>query len=409
MSIMPSPEMTILAGEIPRDNRALQPFSNAAIAFLDELSKNLRANTEAKQLPDVMSFAFWCRKSQLARLKVRFGEEYRRMGRGTVFHITPSNVPVNFAYSFAFGLLAGNGNIVRLPTAEFASATIVSETISRLLLQPQHSALRSMNALIRYQREKDFNVGQFGNDCSLTEQFSAHADARIIWGGDATVKAIRKFAIPSRAVEVTFADRYSFCVMDEAALAGLSEDALKKLARNFYNDSYLMDQNACSSPHLIVWLNSEKPETRKHFWDALEEEVRASYDLADVQAVDRHARLMGNFVRGPSDQRAEKSSGPAIRVNLSTLDDTTDDLRGTSGLFYEHCAEQLNDIAEIVNNKYQTLTYFGVDKDLLGNFVTSNQLSGIDRIVPVGEALAIDTIWDGIDVLKTLSRIIDVR
>ena len=409
MSIKPGPKLTMLVGEIPRDHQALQPFSGLVIAFLNELSKDLRSNTEAKQLADVMTFAFWCRKSQLERLQLRFGDEHRRMGRGTVFHITPSNVPLNFAYSFAFGLLAGNGNIVRLPTAEFTAANIVSDAIWRVLHQPQHATLLSMNALVRYKRETDFMSKQFGDENFYTSHFSAISDARIIWGGDATVKAIRKFAIPSRAVEVTFADRYSFCVMDEIAVAELSDDALKNLARNFYNDSYLMDQNACSSPHLIVWLHTPAKPVRKRFWDALENEAQASYELADVQAVDRHTRLMGNFARGPSGQRAEKISGQAIRVKLPTLDNSTDELRGTSGLFYEYSAEHLNDIAGIVNNKYQTLTYFGVDKDVLGNFVTANQLSGIDRIVPVGEALAIDTIWDGVDVLKTLSRIIDVR
>ena len=33
-----------------------------------------------------------------------------------IFHITPSNIPTNFAYSFIFGLLTGNSNIVKVPT-----------------------------------------------------------------------------------------------------------------------------------------------------------------------------------------------------------------------------------------------------------------------------------------------------
>ena len=39
-----------------------------------------------------------------------------RMGRGVVFHIAPSNVAVNYAYSFAVGFVLGNANLVRLPS-----------------------------------------------------------------------------------------------------------------------------------------------------------------------------------------------------------------------------------------------------------------------------------------------------
>ena len=38
----------------------------------------------------------------------------KRVGRGIVFHITPSNVPLNFAYSWLSGILSGNLNIVRV-------------------------------------------------------------------------------------------------------------------------------------------------------------------------------------------------------------------------------------------------------------------------------------------------------
>ena len=41
------------------------------------------------------------------------------IGRGSILHITPSNVPMNFAYSLSFGLLSGNRNIIRLPGRNF--------------------------------------------------------------------------------------------------------------------------------------------------------------------------------------------------------------------------------------------------------------------------------------------------
>ena len=40
------------------------------------------------------------------------------------------------------------------------------------------------------------------------------------------------------------------------------------MLKNFYNDTYLIDQNACTSPHLIIWYgDKEKIKTAKSiFW-----------------------------------------------------------------------------------------------------------------------------------------------
>ena len=42
-----------------------------------------------------------------------------RLGVGLAFHITPSNMPTNFAYSLLFGLLSGNSNIIKVPSRKF--------------------------------------------------------------------------------------------------------------------------------------------------------------------------------------------------------------------------------------------------------------------------------------------------
>jgi hypothetical protein len=38
--------------------------------------------------------------------------------------------------------------------------------------------------------------------------------------------------------------------------------------------------------------------------------------------------------------------------------------------------------------------------------VISNGLTGIDRVVSVGKALDIGVIWDGYDLIRTMSRIV---
>ena len=49
--------------------------------------------------PDLKSLAFWCRNKNISKLKKEFNKNKNRIGLGLVFHITPSNIPTNFAYS----------------------------------------------------------------------------------------------------------------------------------------------------------------------------------------------------------------------------------------------------------------------------------------------------------------------
>ena len=83
--------------------------------------------------------------------------------------------------------------------------------------------------------------------------------------------------------------------------------------------------------------------------------------------------------------------------------------RGRWGFFYEFKINNLNGIKKIINEKYQTLTYYGFDREFLENFAKKNSLNGLDRIVPIGRSLEINYIWDGINFFDTLTRIIDIK
>ena len=79
------------------------------------------------------------------------------------------------------------------------------------------------------------------------------------------------------------------------------------------------------------------------------------------------------------------------------------------GFFYELDINKLQNIKHLIKKKLQTITYFGYSKKFLEKFFSENNFNGIDRIVPIGQALELDFIWDGYDINKTLTRIIDVK
>jgi len=83
-------------------------------------------------------------------------------------------------------------------------------------------------------------------------------------------------------------------------------------------------------------------------------------------------------------------------------------LRGKCGFFYQYDLNNTSEISSFINTKFQTLTYYGFNKDSLARILIENNLMGVDRIVPIGRALDIDLVWDGYDMINCLSREISI-
>ena len=228
------------------------PFDDSVVEFLNSLSKILMKSREAKAYPDVITLGFWMRKSSVLALKERFVTDSSdiKIGRGVAFHIAPSNVPVNYAYSLLTGLLTGNANVVRIPSKDFPQVSIINKAINEAL--EEYPDMKPYICLVRY-----------GRDQMVNDMFSALADTRIIWGGDNTIAEIRKSPLGARAGEIAFADRYSLAVIDSDKYMEVSDK--ERLAEEFYNDTYLSDQNACTSPRLVVWMGEKKEEAKEMF------------------------------------------------------------------------------------------------------------------------------------------------
>lgn len=393
-------DITYLVGGKSEESRPFIPFNDLQCEFLNTLSVSLRKDSEAQGYPDVLTFAFWCRKGNIFRLRDEFQDGRSRLGLGKVFHVAPSNVPVNFAFTYVFGLLAGNTNYVRLPSKKFPQVDIICRVLNEVLALPEYKALQAVSHLFRYDHQSD-----------LTAQFSAQSQGRVIWGGDETIREIRESPIQIRGIDLAFSDRYSICCLGGKTLVAMSDAELDRLATSFYNDTYLMDQNACSSPHLILWIGefAEVALAQEKFWGRVTGIVHQRYQVSAKAAVDKLALFCKNAIELDQIQKFQVSNTALFRIQLGTLPPKIDSIRGNSGYFYEYQTTDLDLVAGIVTSTYQTLTYAGLEKGYLSDFVLRNRLRGIDRIVPVGSALDMGVIWDGHHVIKSLSRIIDLR
>ena len=377
--------------------KPLVPFSEPIIELLDSLSKRIFANPRSKYYSDVITFAFWCRRSNLLKLKEEYSNKKVRMGRGLAFHISPSNVPINFAFSLVSGLLAGNINIVRVPSKNFEQIQIISAELKELL-QNEYSELSDFVTLIRYDKQSN-----------ATKHFSSICDIRVIWGGDQTVSEIRKFALPSRGIDITFADRYSICAINADEF--LKEQKPEAIANGFYNDTYFYDQNACSAPHLIVWLGSEcnVKKSKAIFWSYLDEIVHKKYTIEPIKAVDKLTAFYRQAIEYQDLEDIKTEDNFIKRIHLINLKEEIENYRCYAGYFCEYDAKSLDEISCIINIKYQTLAYYGFSKEVLTEFKIKNRINGIDRIVPIGQTSSFSLTWDGYNLIDSMSNTCDIQ
>ena len=370
----------------------LKVFDEDVCAFIGDLSAEILKSPMARVFPDLSALAFWGRKANLQKVKQDFGKTVGHIGRGVCFHIAPSNIPINFAFSYLFSLLAGNANIVRLPSQTYpqvdAFCSILAEVIAK------YPEVKNRTAFVRYSRDND-----------ITADFCARADVRMIWGGDETIALIKSIPASPRCVDIAFADRYSIALLDGKAVSEADEGKIKRLAENFYNDTYLMDQNACSSPQMIVWQNDDES-ARDRFWDAVVNHAEKKYILQDAVAVDKYTNLCEESISNENLKCARRTGNLLYRMELKSLTPDIINHRGKGGFFYEYVLSDWEELVAVVTEKFQTVTCFGIDTESLRDWIISSHLKGIDRIVPVGKAMDIGSIWDGHDLVRSLSRIV---
>ena len=373
----------------------LKPFDEKVMDYLNDVSKIIMRDPEAKAYPDVITFAFKMRKSSVERIRERFYKKDNDiyLGRGIAFHIAPSNVPVNYAYSLITGLLTGNANVIRIPSKDFPQVTIINRAMKKGL--SDHQEVKPYICLLRYGRVQEIN-----------DYLSGIADTRIIWGGDATIAEIRKSSLPPRSSEITFADRFSMAVIDSDYY--LSIENKGKVAEDFYNDTYLTDQNACTSPRIVIWTGSKKDEAKGVFWDMLHQLVNTKYTFQSIQGINK---LTSSYLYAAAQSGAKIEphvDNLIIRVNVPVVKDGLMDYKDNSGFFFEYDCGNLLEIRDLCDNKRcQTVAYIGKSEMLLP--LLQSGVKGIDRVVPVGKTMDFEFLWDGYNLYERLTRVIKLN
>lgn len=377
------------------------PFDPRALAFVGKFSQKLLTHPQIRAFPELAALAHWFRPARLQELAQRGQPPADAVlrGRGLVFHLAPANVDSVAMYSWLIALLAGNVNWVRVSQKPSGQFDFLLDVLQQALADEASGLpVAGRVVLLTYPHDED-----------VTRAISAAAMCRVVWGGDATVAAIRAIPLRPSATELCFPDRFSAAAISARAILSLEEATLRRQAAAFYNDAFWFAQQACSSPRLLAWIGNaaDCARAQQRFWAAVQTHVtaQAPENTAAMQmdrlgaAFDLAAHALAHPLPG------QASGAYPMRLALEQpLHPIMKMLHCGNGLFLEQRLDSLRELAAQLSDKEQTLSVLGFDRATLLDLVDHLPPRAIDRIVPFGDALSFAPVWDGLDLFAAFTR-----
>ncbi|SFW51081.1 acyl-CoA reductase [Amycolatopsis australiensis] len=374
------------------------------VEFVTKFARKLLAPATARRYPELASLGFFLRKGEIAKALSTLDTSGTalRFPRGLVFHVPPANVDTIFVYSWALSALAGNHNVVRVSSRSAGAAEAVLEALNAALSEVDASTAAAITAtqrMVTYDRSDE-----------VSGALSLAADLRVIWGGDASVAALRRYPLAPHARDLTFPDRSSFAVASVAGWQRASSEERRVAAEGFYNDSYWFDQAACSSPRAVFWVGAAAgaQAAGQEFRTLLASVLAAKQHVTEpAMAVQKRVSAYGAAADGLVKEIEFQGNGLAT-LELADPAALPREWLG-AGTFANARVSSLSDLVPIVVRKDQTVSQFGFTTEELTAFARELAGRGVDRIVPFGSALTFSAVWDGYDLLSEFSRLVTVQ
>ncbi|WP_206067995.1 acyl-CoA reductase [Nonomuraea composti] len=364
--------------------------------FLAAFGRRLLRPVLARRHPELGSLGFFLRPSELARTVEALDGEHVRVPRGLIFHVPPANVDTVFVYSWALSALMGNRNVVRLSQRSGPVAETILETL--------HEALADADPAIAATQR----IVTYGRSDAVTAALSAACDLRVVWGGDDTVRGIRRHPLAPHARDLTFPDRSSFAVIRAAAWLCAPRAARVTVAEGFVNDTYWFDQAACSSPRTVFWVGAEGDceAARADFTGHVSRVVTVrGWGVDTAMAVEKRVSTYGLAADGLAES-VEFHGNALACVRLSAAAAPRRWLG--AGTFAHARLGALGELVPLVERRDQTMTHFGFGQAELEELARGLAGRGVDRMVPVGSALSFHRVWDGVDLPAEFTRLVTV-
>lgn len=378
------------------------PFSERRCGLAGALSSAILRDPELRADPASVALGYWMRPAAISAMRATFDARTAaergavRVPVGRVFHVAPANVDTLFVYSWVLAFLCGNASVVRVsrdPSAAVLALLRVFQETAR-----EHPELAAANRFVTYEHDEQ-----------VTAALSAWCTHRILWGGNETVAALRPLPLSPHASERVFGTKFSYAVVSLERYRDAGTQDRDQLATAFFNDMFWFDQMACSSPQILFWVGPEEGwrDTVAEFEQRLQAAVdRRAYRPSASNSVHRLVHAFGVA----ADAEVRVDLGHTGFVGIRVADPRLLDRRICGGGLIRHArVSGLDEIEAFASDEDQTVTHFGFDRATLERLAARLGARGVDRIVPIGEALSFQAVWDGFDLIEDLTRRVTVQ
>lgn len=370
-----------------------QAFSDDRLDVLDDLANLIFMNKRCRKFPDLVAFSIFCRKDNIRRI-LSSADIVNQVGVGSIFHVAPQNIPLNFGLSFVHGFISGNSNIVKFPK-KYEQSCLLVELAEQVLL---NAGLQTRDIFLSFDRHD-----------SLNRDITSKVDAVAVWGGNQTIAEFRLFDRAPYCRLIEFGERQSLALFDASNVLALTAPKLKSLSKSFFYDTLLLDQKACSSPILMVWRgsNHDVRDAKDRFWTVFEEVVKEfGYEPRLDTLISRTVYLLKFLENHPEAilERGWREEFLTVNIDKCSSDLALEELSAGYGLMYQMQLSNFADLKSKCSKIAQTLV---VDSDNQGEIVDhiiKSALPGVSRVVEAGHALDFDLYWDGYFVPSLYTR-----
>lgn len=367
-------------------------LNNQSEEFVKKFSNSILLDKNSRVFPELIVLANFFKRKKLFTPNNVNKDKFIQVPLGRTFHIAPSNVDTIFLYSSLIALLCGNICLIRISSNQNPQLDFVIKKLKLVLSEFKHM----QDKLILF---------NYNHDAEITKRISQLVESRIVWGGDETVKEIRSIPMNPLARDIVFPNRFSFTIIKSCTIleSGINSNIIK----GFFNDTNYFNQQACSSPKLIIWLgsNEENAKASDIFWNHYQ--IFLSKNVVNNSSGMVMDRLVASSFYTSSNLVSNNNVTNDYPMKLQVKDTSSSLIREAhpgNGLFLEIEKNSIEGIAEEVRDIDQTLSYIGLSEHEIRNLIMKISNRGVDKIVPVGQALDFNLIWDGYDLIEQFSR-----
>ena len=367
-------------------------LNNQTQEFVKKFSNSILLDKNSRVFPELIVLANFFKRKKIFMPNNTNKDRVIQVPLGKTFHIAPSNVDTIFLYSSLIALLCGNICLIRISSNQNPQLDFVIKKLKLVL-----SEYKNM--------QEKLLLFNYNHDAEITKKISQLVESRIVWGGDDTVKEIRSIPMNPLAREIVFPNRFSFTIIKSFIILESGIDS--NMIKGFFNDTSYFNQQACSSPKLIIWLgsNEENAKASAIFWSHYQDFL--SQNVVNNTSGMVMDRLVASSFYTSSNLVSNNNSTNDYPMKLQVKNPSSPLIREAhpgNGLFLEIEKNSIEDIAKEVRDIDQTLSYIGLSEHDIRSLIMKITNRGVDKIVPVGQALDFNLVWDGYDLIEHFSR-----